>query len=404
LLTALSLSSVGCSSEEEYIAPELPVASSIEMQIPKSELTVGETINLTAIVKDNLGNIMDGQPLIWTSSNPNVISIDSDGLAEAKSEGTASIEVKTQTEVKVASNFTVIMPEVEDSPQEPHSFVVTPEEIIIEIGQKVQIEIKVFDIEGDEIENPEILYKSLDEQVSTVSDSGLVEGIRVGSSKILIEVSNKSTEVPVTVISEELVLSKIEVSPNNISADRGDQVQFSVKAFDQFDQEMSGITFDWTTSNGCRASIDEDGLAYVYTPGNVRMTASVGEISGFGTIAVSKSENLEAESFEGKWSICRESNGDNFATVELKIESTNDITRLYEGELNRPDGSTYIIRGTESIASKSIAIDWDEIVQGGARTFSIVGATFIDEFAVEARHNDRRTLETYDVILSKIEE
>ncbi|ERM80451.1 hypothetical protein P872_21700 [Rhodonellum psychrophilum GCM71 = DSM 17998] len=401
LIATVILTSGMCTSEEEDITPELPVASSIEMEFPKSELTVGETMNLKALVKDNEGNTMNNQTLTWTSSNPNVISVDSGGLAQAKSSGTASIEVKNQTGIKVAHNFNALEPEAE-SPKEPHRFEVTPSEIIIEVGQKVQVEIKVFDIDGVEIENPEILYKSHDEQVSTVSDGGLVEGLRAGSTEIHFEVSAKSSKIPVTVTSEDLVLTKIEVFPKTISGKRGEQIQFSAKGFDQFDQEMSGITFDWKSSNGCLANIDEVGLVSAYTPGNARMTASVGEISSYGTISVSKSEKLVAENFEGKWNICEESNGNNFAVIELAIESSNDITRSYKGEIKRFDGSSFIVMGIESIPDKSISINWVEEIQGGARTFIISAGTFIDEFAIKARHTDRRTLTTYDVRLSKL--
>ena len=402
MIAAVSLSSGICSSEEEDMAPDLPVATLIEMEFPNSELTVGETVNFTALVKDSQGNILSDQILSWTSSNPNILSINSSGLAEAKSKGTANIEVANQTGVKVAHEFTVIEPEAE--PQEPHSFEITPTEIIIEIGQKVQIEMKVFDIEGDEIENPEILYKSYDDQVSTVSDIGLVEGIRAGSTKIHIEVSNKSAEIPVTVTSKDLVLSKIEVTHNNNSLKRGEQVQFSAKGFDQFDQEMSEITYEWTTSNGCIASIDEDGLASGYTPGNVRIYASVGEITGSVLISVPKSDNLYAESFEGKWSMCKESDGNNIAIVELELDGTNnDITRMYKGTIKYPDGTSINVRGNENIAGKSISISWSVFIQGGERTALISNGTFIDELAVTARHTDRLT-PTYDVRLSKIEE
>lgn len=403
LIAAVSLSSGICSSEKEDMAPDIPVASLIELEFPKSELTVGETINITARVQDNQGNVMTNQTLSWTSSNPNVISINSSGVAEAKSAGTASIEVKNQTGVNVSHTFTVVEPEAE-APKEPHSFLINPKEIILEVGQKVQIEIKVFDIDGKEIDNPDILYRSTDEQISSVSSSGLVEGLKAGSTEIHFEVSNKFSKIPVTVTSKDLKLSKIEVFPKNSSAKRGEQVQFSAKGYDQFNQEMAGLTFEWTTSNGCLASINGDGLVSAQTPGNARMTASVGAISGNTIISVSKSAKLTADNFEGKWTLCRESNGNNIAVIELKLDGTNNnITRMYEGTIKRTDGSTFIIRGNESIAEKIISISWVEIVQGGDATFIISGGAFIDEFAVQARHTDRWAGATYDVRLSKIE-
>lgn len=404
LIILISLSSGICTSEEDEINPEIPVASEIEMQFPKSELTVGETLIIEAFVKDNNGNVMSNQALTWSSSNPEVIDIDSSGLAEAKSPGTSIIEVTNRTGIKATHEFTVMESEEENLTQEPHSFDISPTQINIEVGQSVQIEMVVFDIVGVEIENPEILFKSMDEQICIVNVEGLVEGLRPGSTKIHIEVSNKFSEIPVTVSSEELVISKIEISPQNISAERGEQVQFSAKAYDQFDQEIPDISFDWSSSNACIVSIEETGLAAAYTPGNARITATVGDISGRSTISVLKSETLEADTFDGKWSICLEENGDQFGVVELEFESTNNITRMYTGNVTLNDGSSFVVRGNESISGRSIAINWSEFIQVSERTSSITSGTFIDQFAIKARLLDGRTLIVSDVRLSRIEE
>ncbi|PRY90831.1 Ig-like domain-containing protein [Mongoliibacter ruber] len=397
LIALVSLSSGICSSEDE--GPELPVASTIEMEFPKSELTVGQTINLSAKVKDNLGNLLNDQPLIWETSNPEVLSVDVDGVAEAKSPGRATVEVKTQSGVRTSQDFIVI-----ESIAEPHSFEVEPAEINIEQGEKVQIEMTVFDIEGIEIENPQILYKSYDEQICIVDETGLVEGLRPGSTKIHIEVSNKFTEIPVTVSSEDLVVSRIEVTPQNISANRGDQVQFSAKAFDQYNQEMPDVIFDWRSSNGCIASNDDLGLTSAYTPGNARITASVGDISAYGTISVLKSEVLEAETFEGTWNMCIEETGNHFAKLELVLEESSENTRNYSGEITLSDGSKLTLRGDEFIPNRRLTIGWSQFIQVSERTSTITNGKFIDEFSISGRFFDAITLVANDVRLSKVEE
>lgn len=74
----------------------------------KDKLEVEESIALTAKVYDKDGKVLQGQDLIWTSSNEDIATV-KDGNVEAKSVGEATITVKVKdTEIQDSLKITVI--------------------------------------------------------------------------------------------------------------------------------------------------------------------------------------------------------------------------------------------------------------------------------------------------------
>lgn len=94
-LTALLLGA--CSADS--IAP--PAASRVSVTLPSGRppiLAAGESVQLTATVRDAGGTAIDAGPLTWTSSNPAVLVVTSDGARTASatgvSAGTATVTAK----------------------------------------------------------------------------------------------------------------------------------------------------------------------------------------------------------------------------------------------------------------------------------------------------------------------
>jgi subtilisin family serine protease len=70
----------------------------IVMSSPRDTLTaIGDTVRLSALAVDARENPVDGVPLSWTSSDPEVGSIDTTGLVTAVSNGTTTITAVAET-------------------------------------------------------------------------------------------------------------------------------------------------------------------------------------------------------------------------------------------------------------------------------------------------------------------
>ena len=89
LLAIAPLALAGCGDVTEPPAPR-PAAVAVtpfHAEIP----ALGQTVQLTADVRDQDGRVMTGAPLTWSSSTAAVASVDASGLVTAVSNGAATI-------------------------------------------------------------------------------------------------------------------------------------------------------------------------------------------------------------------------------------------------------------------------------------------------------------------------
>lgn len=81
----------------------VPAASVLISGTQSEPLEVGLTLQLTAVVKDAAGNTLD-RPVTWTSANPDIATVDANGLVTGVGRGTVTI---TATAGKVSATASV---------------------------------------------------------------------------------------------------------------------------------------------------------------------------------------------------------------------------------------------------------------------------------------------------------
>ncbi|HEY9402263.1 MAG TPA: Ig-like domain-containing protein [Pyrinomonadaceae bacterium] len=69
-------------------------------------------------------------------------------------------------------------------------------------------------------------------------------------------------------------ITRIEITPGSATIGAGATQQFQAKAYDQNNQEMQGVAFNWTTSDVSVATIDSSGLATGRAAGTTGVSAS----------------------------------------------------------------------------------------------------------------------------------
>ena len=85
---------------------------------------------------------------------------------------------------------------------------------------------------------------------------------------------------------EEDVLTTISVSPSIATIAVDQSMEFTAKGYDQHGDEMSGMTFSWTSSNTTIATITSDGLATGHQVGNTSITVASEGVSGSADLTV----------------------------------------------------------------------------------------------------------------------
>jgi hypothetical protein len=74
------------------------------------------------------------------------------------------------------------------------------------------------------------------------------------------------------------LITRIEVAPASATVGTGATRQFTAQAFDNHNQLLTGVTFDWASSEQSVASINQDGLATALNAGTALVTASAGDV------------------------------------------------------------------------------------------------------------------------------
>ena len=85
---------------------------------------------------------------------------------------------------------------------------------------------------------------------------------------------------------EPPMLTSIAVLPADVTLEIGDVQQFNATAYDQNGNEMSKVSFTWTSSNENVGTIDDTGLFEAITSGTATISAAHGSVTGTATVTV----------------------------------------------------------------------------------------------------------------------
>jgi uncharacterized protein YjdB len=142
------------------------VAASVEVTPPSVSLaSLGETSQLTATAQDANGNAVAGAAFTWTSSDEDVVVVNTSGLVTALANGTADVTVSTTgVAIPDTAEITVV--------QQADSVVVSPAGASISgVGTEQQFSVAAWDVGGSPIASPVVTWSSLNPNVATIDPS-----------------------------------------------------------------------------------------------------------------------------------------------------------------------------------------------------------------------------------------
>ncbi len=172
-----------------------PVATTVEVTPATSTLSaLGETVQLTATVSDQNGNVMSGASVTWSSGDVSVATVSATGLVTAAGNGTATI---TATSGNASGTATVMVE------QAAAAITVAPDSVLLtELGETAQLTAEVTDANGNVIANATVSWSSGDEAVATVDATGLVTAVANGSTTVTATAGDHSASATVTVMAQ----------------------------------------------------------------------------------------------------------------------------------------------------------------------------------------------------------
>ena len=136
---------------------------------------LGQTAQLVAEVRDQIGRVMEGSPVVWSSADASVAAVDTAGLVTAIGGGATTITA-TAGEVSVTAVVTVTQP--------VRSVVVSPAADTVAPGDTLRLAAEAFDANGHAITGAVFEWSSSDTAVAVVDAVGLVTGVGAGEVEI----------------------------------------------------------------------------------------------------------------------------------------------------------------------------------------------------------------------------
>ena len=237
-----------------------------------------DTVRLIAEVRDQIGRVMPGVAVAWSSSDPMVAVVDSAGLVTARANGTAAIEAKAGTLVATAE-VTVV--------QRISTVLVAPAAHTLLPGATLQFTAEATDANGHPVAGTEFSWASSDPAVATVDASGLATALGPGDAEISAISSGESGRANLRVA--ERVPSVVLVSPDSVAlVALTETVRLYARVRDQTGHAMSGVAVAWSSADPAVAMVDSAGLVTARANGTAIIKAKADTATGTAEVTVAQ--------------------------------------------------------------------------------------------------------------------
>ncbi|MGB7924612.1 MAG: Ig-like domain-containing protein, partial [Pyrinomonadaceae bacterium] len=175
---------------------------------------------------------------------------------------------------------------------------ISPDSASVIINRTTQFTAQAFDQFGQPLTGVTFTFSSSNTSVATIESvttnastgiaTATVRGRALGSAQITATATKGTTTVTsapamLTVIPAPPRVTRIEVTPESATINRGATQQFTATAFNQ-NAPVGGVTFTWTSSNDAVATVDQNGLARGVGIGTVTIMATAPDGQG-GTVS-----------------------------------------------------------------------------------------------------------------------
>ena len=252
-------------------------ASSVQVTPSNAQILVGQTAQLSAVVRDVGGTALTSVAVVWTSSNPSVAVVSEAGLVTGLRAGVATVTAFAGG-ASGTSAILVIQPAVA-------TFALSPSALSLLPGQTTQLLADARDAAGTVIPEPAVQWTSSAPAIATVSATGVVTAIAPGQATITAVADTKSATASVVVGVEPV--ASVSVRPSVLSLVVGSTAPLVAEARDAQGRALSGRPVMWSSDAPTIVAVSADGIATGLAVGTAVVTASVEGRTATATISVS---------------------------------------------------------------------------------------------------------------------
>jgi uncharacterized protein YjdB len=234
-------------------------------------------VTFRAIAFDAQNQPLPDRFVLWSSNNPSVATVSSEGEVIALAIGSARI--RATIEGKFADGSMVVRP------VPVARIVVAPTQVTLNPGQTSQLTVSLSDSAGNALVDRSVSFSTSDAQIATVSETGLIIAIAEGAATIQATSEGKSAAVSVSV--NPIPVASVAITPNAVSLLPAQSSRLVAQALDAQGRPLANRTYVWTTEDASIATVNQSGDVTAVGSGTVLIRAATGGQTGSATVTVS---------------------------------------------------------------------------------------------------------------------
>jgi uncharacterized protein YjdB/plastocyanin len=251
------------------------VAVTAQTGSSSSFASIGQTFQLTAVGKDALESAVAGQIFTWTSDASGVVSVDSNGLATAVANGSATVTATSGAlSGSLSMNVTQLVTQV--------AVTASGTTTLATLGATVQLSATAKDAGGTDVAGATFAWTSDNTAIATVNSSGLVTAVAGGTTNVHATSGGQSGSIAINVTA---LVASVVISPSSAIVPLLGTLQMSAQPKDGLGNNVNGQMISWQSADTSLASINSSGLVTTHDPGafkgaSTTITANAGGVDG----------------------------------------------------------------------------------------------------------------------------
>ena len=163
--------------------------------------------------------------------------------------------------------------------------VVNPSAPTISLNAQLPLQALVRNAAGELVPDASVTWTVENAAVASVSPTGVVTGVGLGTTQVAASARGKSGIATVTV--QRTPVASVVVVPSSVNAGIGGTTQLIAKAYDAGQNELTGRAMTWTSSNTDVVTVDGNGLVTAKAKGTATITATAEGKSGTSQFTIS---------------------------------------------------------------------------------------------------------------------
>jgi uncharacterized protein YjdB len=159
-------------------------------------------------------------------------------------------------------------------PQPVASLTLSPTADSVEVGRDVQsFTVAMLDAAGKIVSGPRVVWRSSNEAIATVDQTGKVHGVAVGIAVITASTQGHSDDAAIKVISP---VTQILLTPDSIDVPLTTTKQINAQLIGPNGEPIIGRVVSWSSGNTAVATVSSAGIVSAVSVGTTTITVSAG--------------------------------------------------------------------------------------------------------------------------------